>query len=168
MRLDLLLQQVDESAWSKWKLNFILARIIPFNAKHGIKFKTSTADSLTCAIPHRKANLNHLGGIHACALATVGELSAGLLLLKKIDLSKYRLIMADLQVNYHYQAKLACTSTAKLSLESLNSLEQKLQADGVYTLSLVSDVNDISGNHIASVTTTWQLKSWKLVKTKKN
>ena len=37
MRLNLLLRAAVTSSWAKYKLNFILARMIPFNSKHGIK-----------------------------------------------------------------------------------------------------------------------------------
>ena len=166
MRLNNLLAKSENSAWAMFKLNFLLRRIIPFNAVHGIKLHSSTANQVCCVIPYKKANFNHLRGIHACALATVAEYSAGLILLKKINLKKYRLIMSTLKVDYHYQAKAACNATTKLSVDALQQLEHGLNLSGQTNIILISEIYDTEKNHIATVTTNWQLKAWKLVRTK--
>ena len=53
-------------------LNKVLALGIPFNAPHGFKIKEINDDAVIITLPNRKLNHNHLGGIHACAMATVG------------------------------------------------------------------------------------------------
>jgi len=53
-------------------LDKVLALGIPFNAPHGFKFKELSDDAIRITLPNRKLNHNHLGGVHACAMATVG------------------------------------------------------------------------------------------------
>ena len=166
MQLYSLLTQAKHSKWAKYKLNFVLSRMIPFNKKHGIKVAAVAENKVTCVIPYKKANFNHLRGIHACALATVAEFSSGLLLLTKVDLKKYRLIMADLRVVYHYQAKGTCLATASITTDVVAELQQQLQQQHMASLVVTSEIYDVSNNHIATVKTNWQLKAWQQVRTK--
>src|SRR5665648_310215 len=78
---------------------------IPFNAPHGFKIKELTKENVIISLPNRKLNHNHIGGIHACAMATVGEYCAGMSLLTSFGISKYRLILSELNVKYTYQGR---------------------------------------------------------------
>src|SRR5690606_36258047 len=86
-------------------LNKVLTLGIPFNAPHGFKIKKIDAECVQIDLPHKKLNHNHLGGVHACAIATLGEFCAGLSILKHFGISEYRLIMSNLNAQYSYQAR---------------------------------------------------------------
>ena len=64
-------------------LNKVLTIGIPFNAPHGFKIVELSSDIVRITLPNRKLNHNHIGGIHACAMATVGEYCAGMALLSE-------------------------------------------------------------------------------------
>jgi acyl-coenzyme A thioesterase PaaI-like protein len=68
----------SESKTSLMALNKVLTIGIPFNAPHGFKIKEISNDQVLIHLPNRKLNHNHLSGIHACAMATVGEYCAGM------------------------------------------------------------------------------------------
>ena len=147
-------------------LDKVLKVGIPFNAPHGFKIKTLSNDEVIIALPNRKLNHNHIGGVHACAMATVGEYCAGMSLLKSFGISKYRLILSELSVKYTYQGRVdleGFCSPRQIDAEKANI---GLLNDGKYLQQLKTVIRDLEGKEVAEVTTVWQLKNWEQVKTK--
>lgn len=145
-----------------------MSRVIPFNRPHRLKVIKITESEVEVEIPYRKKNLNHLKGIHACALATGAEYCSGLLLLSRLGSEKYRLIMESIEVKYHYQAKSSCYASFSLSDEVLNNdILGHLEKDGKVFFKCEIPVEDEEQNSICTVHTNWQIKSWDRVKTKR-
>ena len=148
-------------------LNFMMGRIIPFNRPHGFHIVDLTEDRVRTCASYRRSNHNHIRGIHACAIATVAEFSAGLLLLSRLDPARYRLIMSNLEVEYVYQAKQDIIAETALSQ---SELQQKvlgpLATQEACTIVMETHINDKAGNKIACAHTTWQVKRWDKVRTK--
>ena len=162
-----LLKLASASAFYRILLNQILWFRIPFNKPHGLKITRVLDSGFEVRLPYRRNNLNHLKGIHACALATASEYVAGLTLIRFLDPKKYRLILESLQTRYVYQAK----STVKCRLE-LNDhfvreeiLEPLQNHDAVF-VDLKTQITDENDQLICETTTRWQIKSWEKVKTK--
>jgi acyl-coenzyme A thioesterase PaaI-like protein len=148
-------------------LNNTLTLGIPFNAPHGFKIKQLNADAVVISLPNKKLNHNHLGGVHACAMATVGEFCAGMSILSSFGSSKYRLILAELNVKYSYQGRTHLEGTCLPSQIDKDEVAKSLEKDGKYLQTLTTVIREQkSGKEVAQVTTTWQLKPWELVKTK--
>jgi len=147
-------------------LNKIMTLGIPFNAPHGFKIKEISDEAVRITVPNRKLNHNHLAGIHACAIATVGEYCAGTALLQCFGSSKYRLILSELNVKYTYQGRMDLIGSCSPKQVDKEAVKTALESEGKYLQTLQTFVKDISGNEVAVVTTTWQLKSWDKVKTK--
>lgn len=148
-------------------LNLLLGRIIPFNRPHGFRVDELTLNRVRSAASYRRVNQNHVRGIHACAIATVAEISAGFLLLSRLDPGGFRLIMARIEVDYHYQAKDGIFSESVLSDEQLQrEVLTPLREREAVTIRMQSEVRDISGNNIAVAWTTWQVKRWDKVRTR--
>lgn len=147
-------------------LNKVLQVGIPFNAPHGFKIKEISEDAVLITLPNRKLNHNHLGGIHACAMATVGEYCAGMSLLKTFGVRKYRLILSELNVKYTYQGRVDCEGFCSPRQIDQAKAESALASEGKYLQKLETLIRDKSGKEVAVVTTVWQLKSWDKVKTK--
>lgn len=147
-------------------LNKVLAVGIPFNAPHGFKIKEINDETVLITLPNRKLNHNHLGGIHACAMATVGEYCAGMALLKSFGISKYRLILSDLHVKYTYQGRSDLEGVCSPRQIDKGAIKQVLEAEGKHLQKLETLIRDKNGKEVAVVTTTWQLKAWDQVRTK--
>ncbi len=139
---------------------------IPFNAPHGFKIVEMNQDKVRITLPNRKLNHNHLSGIHACAIATVGEFCAGLSLLSSFGISQYRLIMSEMHVTYTYQGKMDLEGVCLVQQIDQASIHTALRETGQYLQKLITKISDKNGNEVATVTTTWQLKPWDKVKTK--
>jgi acyl-coenzyme A thioesterase PaaI-like protein len=147
-------------------LNKVLMIGIPFNAPHGFKIKEISDEQVLITLPNRKLNHNHLGGIHACAMATVGEYCAGMSLLKSFGSTQYRLILADLHVKYTYQGRTDLLGSCSVKQIDKEGIKKVLETEGKYLQKLETIIKEKSGKEVAVVTTTWQLKSWDQVKTK--
>jgi len=159
-------QRAKQSTFFLWLLNNALWYAIPFNKPHKIKVTAVHDDGVSIRLPFRRKNLNHLKGIHACALATMAEYTSGISLLTTIGTS-FRLIMKNISVTYHYQAKMDVITTLKLekTLTQEKILTPLLSSDAVLFENTV-EVYDLMTNHICTAVVQWQIKRWESVKTK--
>ena len=159
--------RAKKSPFWLWVLNTILGQVIPFNRPHGFGIEAIGDDFVRTRARYKKKNFNHIRGIHACAIATVAEFSAGFLLLTKLDPARYRLIMSNLEIEYTYQAKEEIYSESRYSEQDLDEQVVKpLEEQELVTVRMESRVRDKSGNEIALAYSTWQIKVWDRVKTK--
>lgn len=148
-------------------LNFGLARAIPFNSPHGFKIIQLNDSQVETYLPYKRKNLNHLKGIHACALATLTEFTIGVFLISKFKVEEYRLILKNLKMDYHYQGKTEITAAYGMTEEDV---QQKvlLPLQNADSVDIDCEVKtfDRDKNHISTGVATWQIKDWSKVKTK--
>lgn len=162
-----LLEKAKTSGFYRQVLNFSLARAIPFNKPHHFKILEVYEDGLKILLPCRRSNLNHLKSIHACALATLCEYTAGSTLLTSIQSNAYRFIMKDLTMTYHFQAKMDVTVEGHFSKKELaEKITVPLQSSDAVFVRMTMEVFDLEKNHICTGTVNWQIKKWEKVKTK--
>lgn len=147
-------------------LNNILKFGIPFNAPHGFTIKKLSDEEVIISLPNKKLNHNHLGGVHACAMATVGEYCAGMSLLRNFGISRYRLILSELNVKYTYQGRVELEGICHPTQINQDTVQQGLEMEGKYFQELKTVIREVNGQEVAVVTTLWQLKPWEQVKTK--
>lgn len=162
-----LLNKAKKSSFYLWLLNRLLWRMIPFNGPHKLLILAVSDNQLNIMLPYRKANLNHIKGLHACALATLCEYTCGLQLMNVLDASAYRIILQKLEIEYVYQAKSAVIASFSLSKSQAEDLILKplLLVDSVvHTFDLT--VTDSSARPICTAKITWQVKPWAKVRTK--
>ena len=137
---------------------------IPFNRPHRFRILALASGSARVSATLRRANRNHLGTLHACALATIGEFSAGLALLGAFSPSEYRLIMSRLEVDYTRRADSQVTSTAQITPQDLAEIRQQLSDGAVVTRWMTSELRNFSNDLVATVRTEWQIKAWSATK----
>lgn len=166
-RLQQQVAKARNSSFQLWLLNTVLLRTVPFNKPHGLKVTRIADDGITITARNRRPNQNHIKGIHACLLATLCEYVSGLNLLLKLDPGAYRIILKNIGMTYHYQAKKDVSVTFHLSddffrEEIIAPLEQQEAIFKEFAI----EVYDSDRNHICTGLINWQIKSWKHVKTK--
>ena len=166
-KLNWLIAKTKKSRFYLWLLNRVSAYIVPFNSGHSFAIKNITNHSVEIELPYKKANLNHVKGIHACALATLCEYCTGIVLLSSTDAALYRVILKNINVTYHYQAKAAVRGKFELSPEWIqaNIVAPLKNTEAVFSEFKI-EVYDTLNNHICTGLINWQIKSWKNVKTK--
>lgn len=145
-------------------LTRVFWRWIPFNRPHRFQITDLAPGRARVSASLRRANLNHLGTLHACALATIGEFSAGLALLGAFSPSEYRLIMSRLEVDYTRRADSQITATAEITPQDLAEIQQQLSDGEVITRWMTSELHNASSDVVATVRTEWQIKAWSATK----
>jgi len=159
--LESLMLGASTSPLKLFLLNQSLAHLIPFNKPHGVKILAVTEEEVLTTLPFSRRNKNHLGGLHACGMAALGEFTAGVLILRNLGFSRYRLIMSELKAEYHYQGKTAAYARAALPKEELHQrivkfLDEGEHADYLSTTEVVDDEQRL----LCTVSAQWQIKEW--------
>ena len=102
--------------------------------------------------------------MHACAIATIGELSAGLMVMKNFSPRKYRFILKTLNNEYLYQGRTHLLTRCELTQDHLDQIKKDLKENDVVDIELTTEISDKKENLVAKVHSTWQIKSWQKVK----
>lgn len=165
--LQSVVQRARTSPFHRRVLNWSLDRMIPFNKPHGLRVVEIGEHYLKTRVPFSRRNLNHIRGLHACALATVSEFTTGFLLVTKLDASRYRLIMKQLEMHYHYQGKMDAIAEFHANEAWLTTnIFQPLQSQDSVVVKCDVKIHDVQGNHLTTGFVHWQIKNWDKVKTK--
>ncbi len=139
-------------------LGRFLDRMVPFNRGLDLKVQELSVHSVEILSPDRKHRRNHLGGAHACALATMGEYPAGLLVIQMYPFDRYRLIMSELKAEYFKQGRGDLIALTKAPEEW-----PEVQ-DGEAWVELDTEIKDGDNELVAKIHTRWQIKDWSLVR----
>lgn len=162
-----LLERAAHSDFQLWLLNNILLYKIPFNHTHKLRITGVHSSGVTVVLPFRRSNLNHLKGLHACALATLCEYTAGLSLQRVISGDNYRLIMKNLHMEYHYQGKSSASAMLELDPTWVDEkIRKPLQSNAVADIEIRVHAFDEQKNMLCTADVDWQIKHWDQVRTK--
>lgn len=145
--------------------NKILQKLIPFNTSHRLRVSKKNINEVCSILPFIKRNKNHLGSIHACGISTVGEFSAGILMILNFPIESYRPILKKLNLDYHKQAYSELKSVSSITKIECDKFKQLLESEGCIDIPIVSAIHDKNGQHIATAYSLWQIKKWNQVKT---
>jgi acyl-coenzyme A thioesterase PaaI-like protein len=154
--------RIASSRWTRWWFNQLLWRTVPFNKPHRVRVLRWDDEGVLCLLPYRKNNCNHLRGLHACALATLGEYASGLCLLARYDPQHYRLIMMRMEVAYHRQGRRDCT--AHVLVGDMPEQDDGGDASSPLEVPMQVTLRDTRDAVLAVVQTHWQIKPWSSVK----
>lgn len=158
--------KAKQSGFFLYLLNAVLRYAIPFNKPHGIKITAVHDSGVSVRLPYKRKNLNHLKGIHACALATTAEYTSGISLLGMIG-TDYRLIMKKISVTYHYQAKMDVVANVALDQRIIDEqIRTPLSSSDAVLFENTVEVLDLLANHICTASVEWQIKKWEKVRSK--
>ncbi len=163
-KLDYILERAYKSSFWLGILNIAMFYTIPFNAPHRFRIKFLSKNKILIKIPYIRKNLNHLKGIHACALATASEYACGFLLISNLSPSKYRLIMRSMHVDFVKQGKGNLFVEFSLDDEILEKIRTELEEKGQELYTYKVECRNEKGELISIATLEWQLKNWKLLK----
>lgn len=138
-------------------LNTLLTKAIPFNRSLGVKIISISGLKVKVLLPYKKANKNHIGTIHACALATAAELSSGLIVIQHAPPSTYRLILKNLSIDYLYRANTDVIAVSEIEDEQVLKIPDNTDSK---ELNLSSTLYNSEGNIVCKAKSLWQIKRW--------
>lgn len=166
-KLNSFIEKAKHSKFYLWLLNVVLLKTVPFNKPHDINVVHIGDNELTISAKNIKPNRNHIKGIHACLLATMCEYVSGLSLLIHFSSKEYRIILKNINMTYHYQAKKAVFVTFKISKQQIEEeILNPLKIQDAIFKEFAVEVYDEDKNHICTGLINWQIKAWKNVKMK--
>lgn len=160
------LRNISKSPLKAWVMNKALHYMIPFNAPHGFWVDYKDDDEVLVRIPYRRKNLNHVKGIHACALATACEYASGLAIASGMDSKTFRYLLSSIKVDYTFQAKTDIVVSCKRSDLEIDKVIEELKSNESTTLVVSVYAVDKQGNKVCFCQTTWHIKYWDKVRTK--
>lgn len=162
-----IIEKAKHSALYLKVLNWSLNRMVPFNKPHGFTVIEVGDYHLKIMLPYKRRNMNHIRGLHACALATVSEFTTGFLLVSKLDGKKFRIIMQRLEMDYHYQGKMNAIADFSVSDAWFQEhIYRPLQNNDAVVVPCEVMIHDVEGNHLTTGKVFWQIKNWEKVKLK--
>ncbi len=159
------LRNISKSPIRAWVMNKALHYMIPFNAPHGFWVNYKNDDEVLVTISYRRKNLNHVKGIHACALATACEYASGLALASGMDSKIFRYLLSSIRIDYTYQAKTDIVISCKRSDLQIDKVVKELNSSESTTLVVGVNAIDKQGNKVCVCETTWHIKYWDKVRT---
>jgi acyl-coenzyme A thioesterase PaaI-like protein len=143
------------------RLDRVMRIALPFNRPHKIRLLESGPAGAVVGLPSRRSNKNHLGGMHACAIATALEYCSGLTILMGEDMGGYRIIMSRIEVDYLARPEGDCRATVPDGVDA--KFVAELSDLGVAKTSITAVLHDASGREVARALVHWQLKRWDLI-----
>ena len=147
-----------KSGKTRW-MSRLMQEVIPFNRPHRLTVLFLREDRCEVALPFRRRNLNHVGTMHACALATAAEYASGLCVLSAFGVGRVRLVMANMQIAYSRRGDSSCIAAAELHAEVLEHVRTQLEDQGRCAFELHSVVRDSADEVVAEAKITWHLKA---------
>jgi len=159
--------KAKSSRYHLWLLNRLLPRMIPFNAGHGYTITGFDDDEVRCTLPFKRRNLNHIHGLHACALATLAELTTGFRLLTRLDASKYRIVMEKIRMEYFYQGKSDALAVYRIDDQWIEEqVMEPLRSRDSVVVDCEIRIHDARQNHLCTGRVHWHVKEWAKVRLK--
>ena len=109
-------------------------------------------------IPNEPKNQNHVGTVHAAALVLAGETAGGLALLNEPRLSGYLLLAKGLSIRYRKPATGACSASATLSDDQVQTALAALAERGKVDVPLSIELRNDEGETLCEMTVDYHLR----------
>ncbi|KJE90362.1 hypothetical protein CAOG_01684 [Capsaspora owczarzaki ATCC 30864] len=134
----------------QWATSTAFGRTVKFAGTAGIQFESLKPGEVTCSIANKSHVQNHIGGVHAAAMALLAETATGFVV--GISLPDDKLpLLKSMHVDYTKRAAGGLRAVATLSPEQIEQL--KTQPKGAVTVPVV--VTDKEGKEPISAEFVW-------------
>lgn len=133
---------------------FALGRVVPFLSTSGVHFEELTPDTVRVRIANHKKAQNHIGGVHAAAMALLAETATGFVLGMNIPDDKLPLIKS-MHIDYVRRSEGAMQATAHFPAEA----RVRVARDPKGEVTIPVTVTDDSGHAPIEATMVWAWRS---------
>lgn len=132
----------------RWIFSRVLGRIAPYTGSIRARVLTLERGFARVALTDRRALRNHLGSIHAIALANLGEVTSGIAMLSALA-PGVRGIVTHLSVEYLKKARGRLVAEARTAPPS--TVTDSVDID------IAAEIRDAAGDVVARVSVRWRL-----------
>jgi acyl-coenzyme A thioesterase PaaI-like protein len=145
-----------ESAWrllsrvpgGRWLFARLLGLLVPYSGSVHPRVHTLEPGRTVLSMRERRRLRNHLGSVHALALANLGELASGLAMTLTLPASA-RGIPIRLVVDYHKKARGTITAEGRANPPRV--------ASGGVDAAATAELRDEAGEVVADMVVTWRV-----------
>ena len=131
----------------RWLFGLVVKLMIPYTGSVSPRVEVLEPGHAIISIRQRRRLQQHLGSIHAIALANVAEFASGAAMSTALP-PGYRGIVTKFHIEYCKKARGVVTAEARTPLPDLST-----EADHDF----IADVHDAAGDLVARATATWRL-----------
>jgi len=106
-----------------------------------------------------EGNVNHVGMMYAGSLFTLGEISGGAIHVVSFDMTKLYPLVKEINIRFRRPAMTDVTVEVELSAEQASRIQAEALEKGKADYAFDLDLEDASGEAVAIVHGTWQLRT---------
>lgn len=148
VRLLFLWRRLSPWPGGRWLFSRLVGRAAPYTGSIGAVVESLESGQVTVSLRDRRAVRNHLGSIHAIALANLAEVASGLAMLSALA-PGVRGIVVRIELTYQKKARGRLTATGRANPGVIQEAVEK-----VASAVIVDSVGEI----VAEAQVTWRLE----------
>ncbi len=138
------------AGWRAGARSFIIGKIIPFAGTAGCRVETLTNNECVVKIKKRRKVGNHIGTLHAAAMALAAESATGFVTAMNIPDSRV-LVIRNMNLTYLKRTKGDLTATATLS----DADQERLKTEEKGDISVPVLIKDSEGTESVTAEMIW-------------
>ena len=131
----------------RWLFARLLGWFVPYTGSIGARVESLEPGSVTVSLRDRRAVRNHLGSVHAIALANLAEVTSGLAMLSGIG-PGVRGIPTAIQIDFVRKARGRLLATSRVTPPPVT---EPVDAD------VTAQITNANGETVATAVVTWRL-----------
>ncbi|MFH2010712.1 MAG: DUF4442 domain-containing protein [bacterium] len=131
-------------------ISLLLGQLVPFVGTSRVRIEVMTEDRVTVLVPNRRRIRNHIGSVHAAAMALAAETATGFVVGMNVPDSKV-LVIKSMKVDFKKRTTGSLRATATLSPEQ----RERIRADDGGEVVVPVTATDSSGQEPIQCEMVW-------------